>query len=134
MRYRPIDHDPEDPRLGRFIPDDWEHVEKYALSAIPPDERPTQSPVVIGVNWYSEFDNPEVDEASGETYIAKGGAGSLTRVRGGHCVGFGWSRCMSILNKPEYAARWLWDRAKEQDEWPETKPGDNNGTSVRSAG
>ena len=33
MRYRPIDHDPEDPRLGRFIPDDWEHVESYPLTA-----------------------------------------------------------------------------------------------------
>jgi hypothetical protein len=165
MRYRPIDHDPEDPRLGRFIPDDWKHVESYPLTALPPDERPTQSPVVIGVNWYSEFDDPEVDEGTGETFVARGGAGSLTRVRGGHCVclepggemtdreewyafydqgsegacvGFGWSRCMSILNGQEtgqqYTARWLWDRAKELDQWPETEPGDNNGTSVRSAG
>jgi hypothetical protein len=164
MRYRPIDDDPEDPRLGRFIPDDWGHVESYPLTALTPDERPTQSPVVIGVNWYAEFDNPEVDESSGETFIARGGADSLTRVRGGHCVclepggemtdreewrtfydqgregacvGFGWSRCMSILNTKEdtqeYAARWLWDRAKEKDQWPETNPGDNNGTSVRSA-
>jgi hypothetical protein len=53
----------------------------------------------------------------------------------GACVGFGWSRCMSILNDAElYAARWLWDRAKEGDEWGETNPGDDNGTSVRSAG
>ena len=58
MRYRPIDHDPEDPRLGRFIPDDWGHVESYPLTALAPEERPTQSPVVIGVNWYSEFDDP----------------------------------------------------------------------------
>jgi hypothetical protein len=161
MRYRPIDHDPEDPRLGRFIPDDWEHVEKYALTALPPEERPTQSPVVIGVNWYTEFDNPEEDAESGETFIARGGAATLTKIRGGHCVclepgsamtdqpgwrefynqghegacvGFGWSRCMSLLNKPEYAARWLWDRAKEADQWPETQPGDDNGTTVRAAG
>jgi hypothetical protein len=32
MRYRPIDGDPEDTRLGRFIPDDWTHVEKYPLT------------------------------------------------------------------------------------------------------
>ncbi len=32
-----------------------------------------------------------------------------------------------------YDARWRWDRSKENDEWPETKPGDDNGTSVRSA-
>jgi len=41
---------------------------------------------------------------------------------------------MSLLNGELYAARWLWDRAKEQDEWDETNPGDDNGTSVRAAG
>jgi hypothetical protein len=161
MRYRPIDHDPEDPRLGRFIPDDFNHVEKYPLTALPEEERPTQVPVVIGVNWYAEFDNPELDSETDEHWVARGGADSLTRIRGGHCVclepggepnteewwdfydqgqegacvGFGWSRCMTILNQGSlYAARWLWDRSKEQDQWPETNPGDNNGTSVRSAG
>lgn len=163
MRYRPIDHDPEDPRLSRFIPDDWRHVEKFPLSALPVEERPTLSPVVIGIHWYVEMDNPTRDDETGEYFIARGGPDSLTRIRGGHCVclepggndlhdqdewyafydqgkegacvGFGWSRCMSILNKdPKYAARWLWDRAKEGDEWAETNPGDNNGTSVRAAG
>jgi len=160
MRYRPIDRDPDDPRLGRFIPDDWEHVERYPLTALSAEEQPARVPVVIGVNWYSEFDNPEQDGESGEYFVARGGADSLTRVRGGHCVclepggepdpedwwdfydqgaegacvGFGWSRCMSILNQELYTARWLWDRAKDSDEWPETNPGDENGTSVRAAG
>ena len=160
MRYRPIDRDPDDPRLGRFIPDTWEHVEKYPLTALPPEERPTKSPVVLGVNWYTEFDNPEQDEKSGEYFVARAGAGSLTKIRGGHCVclepggepdpeawwnfydqgaegacvGFGWSRCMSILNGELYVARWLWDCAKESDEWPDTNPGDENGTSVHAAG
>lgn len=40
---------------------------------------------------------------------------------------------MTLLNKQLYAARWLWDRAKETDEWPDTNPGDENGTSVRAA-
>jgi hypothetical protein len=40
---------------------------------------------------------------------------------------------MSILNKELYDARWLWDRAKASDEWPDTNPGDDNGTSVRAA-
>jgi hypothetical protein len=160
MRYRPIGTDAEDQRLGRFIPDDWRHVERYPITALAPEARPKRTPVVIGVNWYREFDNPEKDATSGEFFIAKGGAKSLTQVRGGHCVclepggltdkdrnysfynqghegacvGFGWSRCMTLLNRGQYyAARWLWDRAKEQDEWPETKPGDNNGTSVRAA-
>ncbi|MGW4486500.1 hypothetical protein ACWEOE_21965 [Amycolatopsis sp. NPDC004368] len=157
MRYRPIGTDPDDPRLGRFIPDDWHHVERYPLAALPAEERPARTPVVIGVNWYREFDEPEQDERSGELFIAR--AGSLSTVRGGHCVclepggtpdsdewyafydqgaegacvGFGWSRCMSLFNNEEYAARWLWDAAKRRDEWPETKPGDDNGTSVRAA-
>jgi hypothetical protein len=160
MRYRPIDRDPDDPRLGRFIPDDWRHVESYPLTALAAEDRPSRVPVVIGVNWYSEFDKPEQDEETGEYFVARGGRDSLTRIRGGHCVclepggepdleewwdfydqgaegacvGFGWSRCMSILNRELYAARWLWDRAKEIDQWPETNPGDDNGTSVRSAG
>lgn len=160
MRYRPINGDPEDPRLGRLIPDDWGHIERYPLSALPEEARPTRSPVVIGINWYAEFDHPELDAKSGEQFVARGGTDALTKVRGGHCVclepggepdpesswdfydqghegacvGFGWSRCMSILNKELYVARWLWDRAKESDEWPDTNPGDDNGTSVRSAG
>jgi len=161
MRYRPIDDDPQDSRLGRFIPDDWNHVESHPLTALSPEERPTHVPVVLGVNWYSEFDDPQVDEGTGEHFVARGGAGSLTRIRGGHCiclepggepdteewwdfynqgaegacVGFGWSRCMTLLNNGSmYAARWLWDRSKELDQWPDTNPGDNNGTSVRTAG
>jgi hypothetical protein len=160
MRYRPINGEPEDPRLGRFVPDDWQHVDRYPITALAAGERPTRTPVVIGVNWYAEFDNPELDERSNEYFIARGGADTLTNVRGGHCVclepggepdqlawrefydqgkegacvGFGWSRCMTILNDgQQYAARWLWDRAKEIDEWPETKPGDDQGTSVRAA-
>jgi hypothetical protein len=161
MRYRPIDDEPQDPRLGRFIPDDWDHVNGYPLTALATDDRPAQVPVVLGVNWYREFDDPEVEEETGEYWVARGCASTLTRIRGGHCVclepggepdieewwdfydqgaegacvGFGWSRCMTILNAGnQYAARWLWDRSKEIDQWPETKPGDNNGTSVRSAG
>jgi len=159
MRYRPLDGEPEDDRLGRFIPDDWGHVEKYPLAALAAEARPARVPVVIGVNWYAEFYDPERDEATGEYFVARSGASSLTRIRGGHCVclepggepdpeawwefydqgregacvGFGWSRCMSILNQELYAARWLWDQSKKRDQWPETNPGDDDGTSVRAA-
>ncbi|HEY7595791.1 MAG TPA: hypothetical protein VH969_21770 [Actinophytocola sp.] len=161
MRYRPMNGEPDDMRLGRLVPDDWRHVERYPITALAESERPSRTPVVIGVNWYREMDDPERDPKSGEYFIVRGGARSLTTVRGGHCVclepggepdrvawqefydqgkegacvGFGWSRCMTILNDGQrYAARWLWDRAKDTDEWPETNPGDNDGTSVRAAG
>lgn len=140
--------------LGRRVPTDWKHVEKYALSDLPTAEIPTGNPIVIGVNWYSNFDNP-VKGSDGRYWIGKGNLGS---VRGGHCVcvrgvkldlytwwdfydqgwegacvGFGTSRMMSLMNRKRYAARWLWDRAKEVDEWSDTNPGDDNGTSVRAA-
>lgn len=158
MRYRPMDSDPSDPRLGRFIPDDWEHVERHPLSAVPEEQRPECTPVVIGVNWYTEMFRPEHDAGIDEYFIAPGGPDTLTNIEGGHCVclepgdaekneawweifdqgnegacvGFGWSRAMSLLNDELYAPRWLWDRAKEVDEWGETNPGDDNGTSVRA--
>jgi hypothetical protein len=53
--------------------------------------------------------------------------------REGACVGFGCSRMMSLLNRKRYDARWLWDWAKMTDEWPQTNPGDDEGTSVRAA-
>lgn len=64
----------------------------------------------------------------------------------GACVGFAWSMAMAILNEKQarknkirpythmYNARWLWNEAKKIDVWPDTNPGDDNGTSVRAAG
>lgn len=140
--------------LGRRAPTDWAHVDRYPLIAALAPAAPT--PVVIGVNWYVEFDRPERG-ADGAWWIARDGR--LTRVRGGHCVclepagarrdtdawwrfydqgaegacvGFGLSRLSSLDNRKRYDGRWLWNRAKEIDEWPDTNPGDDNGTSVRA--
>ena len=41
------------------------------------------TPVVIGVNWYAKFDEPEYDGRLKRWWI---GRGSLGRLRGGHCV------------------------------------------------
>lgn len=140
--------------LGRIAPTDWTHVERYPLTASVMPPKPV--PVAIGVNWYVEFDTPERDSA-GHYWIAR--SGKLTTIRGGHCVclkprgvkdqvawwrfydqgregacvGFGCSRMMTLLNRKRYDARWLWNAAKSVDEWPDTNPGDDNGTSV-SAG
>ncbi len=139
--------------LGRRQPPDFDHVEKYPLSALRSADVPTRVPVVIGVDWWTNFDVPVKD---GSRYWI--GRGDLGEIRGGHCVcipsrqrdlrawhgfydqgsegacvGFGTSRMMSLLNRRRYEARWLWDRAKEIDDWPDTNPGDSNGTSVRAA-
>jgi hypothetical protein len=141
--------------LGRRVPTDFRHVELYPLSALPRKDEPTRVPVVLGVNWYVEFDRPVEDKKTGRFWVLD----NLSQVRGGHCVcvpadphrdraswwrfydqgregacvGFGCSRAMTNLNRRRYYARWLWDQAKLIDEWPETKPGDNQGTSVRAA-
>jgi len=115
----------------------------------------TPVPVVLGVNWYSNFDRPVMGN-DGRWWI---GRGNLGRLRGGHavclkpqslrdsaawwrfydqgregaCVGFAASRAMTLLNRKRLDARWLWNRSKECDEWQETNPGDDHGTSVRAA-
>lgn len=142
--------------LGRKIPDDrydWSHLETHPLSFATAQALPPR-PVAIGINWYSNFDRPV--KRGNAYYIGEGDLGSI---RGGHCVclkprgaadptswwefynqgnegacvGFGCSRMMSHLNRKRYFARWLWDWSKATDEWPETNPGDDEGTSVHAA-
>jgi hypothetical protein len=139
--------------LGRRVPEDDEHIVKYPLTASTMPTIPT--PVVLGVNWYSAFDSPQKD-SQGHYWIGRDG--KLGSVRGGHCVclkpkgvsdttgwwdfynqgaegacvGFGTSRAVTLMNRKRYFARWLWDQAKLADEWSDTNPGDDNGTSVRA--
>lgn len=141
--------------LGRRAPTDWEHIDKYPLRAAEAPALPV--PVVWGINWYESFDNPIKDD-NGMYWVGRN-AKQLGRIRGGHaimspvnirkdaaswrtfynqgaegaCVGFASSRMMSHLNRKRYDARWLWSKAKEVDEWSDTNPGDDNGTSVRAA-
>jgi hypothetical protein len=139
--------------LGRLVPLDFKHIEKYPLTFSTTPDKPV--PVTIGVNWYANFDTP-VKDNRGRYWV---GQSKLGHIRGGHCVcippqslldayiwynyynqgtegacvGFGASRMMSLLNRRRYNARWLWEQAKAIDEFPETNPGDNNGTTVRAA-
>lgn len=141
--------------LGRRVPTDFTHIDKFPLSALASIEIPKAVPVTLGINWYSAFDNPQ--KSNGYWFIGKDG--NLGSIRGGHCVclkpdaiqdptawwtwydqgsegaceGFGHSRMMSLLNRRKYNPRWLWDQAKLIDEWPDTNPGDDNGTSSRAA-
>jgi hypothetical protein len=151
--------------LGRRAPTDWKHYEKFPLTAATTPATPV--PVAIGVNWYSDFDNPVqkgsrswIGLNSKQLGTIRGGhcvclepgdqldgQGKVTRLlqdsqswwdfydqgKEGACVGFGCSRMMSLLNRKRYDARWLWDWAKSTDDWPETNPGDDEGTSVRAA-
>jgi len=143
-------------QLGRRTPSDWKHVDKYPISALRTEEIPKKVPVTIGVNWYTDFDKPV--KKSGYWWIGLDSK-NLGTLRGGHCValkppslvdpvswwiyynqvkegkcvGEGCSRMMSLLNRKRYDPTWLWNEAKMIDEWADTNPGDNNGTSVRAA-
>lgn len=52
----------------------------------------------------------------------------------GACVGHGSSMMKSILDGGRrYNPFWLWNESKKIDEWSDTNPGDDNGTSVRAS-
>lgn len=138
--------------LGRRVPSDWRHVDRYRLTAITAPTTPT--PVIAGTNWYTGFDTPVWDMRGGFWYLRGGDIGS---VRGGHafclkpdhvldtipwwhfydqgsegaCVGFACSRAMTLLNRQRYDAFWLYRSAQAIDEWADTPP--EEGTSVRAA-
>lgn len=107
--------------LGRKVPGDWKHVERNRFRVAAPSE-PVEKTLSLPW-WHNRHD--------------QGNEGA--------CVGFGSSMMMAILNSTQrrvdmprgYTVRydpwWLWDEAKRIDEWPDTNPGDDNGTSVRAA-
>jgi hypothetical protein len=135
--------------LGRRPPTDDKHIQQYGLTLQTVPVKPT--PVVLGINWYSAFDDPE--PINGKYWIGRGQ--DWGSIRGGHaicvkpasivdtagwytyydqgnegsCVGFSSSRMMSLLNRKRYDAEWLYHEAQRLDEWPGE---DYDGTSVRA--
>lgn len=97
--------------LGRRVPTDWKHVEKFRFATIAPVSVTRAERTLPLPRYRLKYDQGTE----------------------GACVGFGSSWMTSILNRSFYDAPWLWDRAKERDEWADTNPGDGNGTSVRAA-
>lgn len=96
--------------LGRRRSPDTKHIEKYpfrVVRAVANVENILPLP-----SWHEEHDQGTE----------------------GACVGYGWSMAKAILDKQRFNDAWLWNEAKKIDIWPDTNPGDNNGTSVRAAG
>lgn len=126
-------------QLGRQVPKDWKHVEKYPLRALG-DEAPIGVPGVAGIAWFTGDDAPQRDNL-GRYWIGRGSRGGY---RGGHaiaaksrqpdaegwhafydqnpyggaCVGFSLSRMMSHYNRVRYAGEWLYYEAQKVDYWP----------------
>jgi hypothetical protein len=138
--------------LGLIKPPDTDHIEKYPLSALGADA-PTDTPVVVGFDWMTNFDSPEL--VDGVYWVGKGNLGT---VRGGHCfclkppalsddpawwsyydqdrpkptsrcVGFGDARAQSLLHGIEFNATWLYDAARNKEGNHSTE----EGSTVRAA-
>jgi len=144
--------------LGRRVPPDWKHVDKFPLTASTIPAPPT--PIVGGFNWYEDFDHPI--KIGSRYWIGKNSDGSIKQnlggIRGGHaicikpenvsdvkawrpfynqgstgeCEGFSHSRMMSLLNRHRYDAAWLYFQATEVDEYPGNEGDPNYGTSNRA--
>lgn len=140
--------------LGRRPPTDDLHIQKYGLTLQTVPDKPT--PVVLGINWYQSFFEPEELTVNGRKQYWIGRGTDWGSVAGGHaiavkpddltdtvgwwkffdqgdapsCVGFSTSRMMALLNRRRYDATWLYHRAQDAyDEWPGN---DYDGTSVRA--
>ena len=103
--------------LGRRVPPDFDHVDKYRMSKLIVQTIDSVEDVLPLPPFRAFYDQGQE----------------------GSCVGFGWSWAMSILNReigtrrfPKYDARWLYHRAQLADEWDDTPP--EEGTSVRAGG
>lgn len=104
--------------FGRKPPSDWLHTELYPLAAAAPIPIPDHIVKTLAVP--KDFK---------KAYYQNGYNG---------CVGASLSQMMAFYNSKEggpcvrYDWQWLWNQAKAIDEFPDTKPGDNEGTSVRA--
>ncbi len=106
--------------LGRREPKNFDHVSRAPYMAAPPF---VVEKMLVLPTWIAQHDQG----------------------RQGACVGFGTSLMMSIINENQCRRQgdmtpnirfnpWaLWNAAKEIDEFPETAPGDDNGTTVKAA-
>ncbi len=140
--------------LGALPPTDDKHRVKYPLTAeaLPDEPRP----LVIGIPWFSAFDQPvERTHGAHTEHIIGIDPNNLGNLRGGHCVcvsmhghrdtrgwwkfynqksegacvGAGVCRALSLMNRERYDLFELYRQAQLQDEWP----GENySGTSVRA--
>lgn len=109
--------------LGRREPTDWRHVDRFPFAAVAPATVANAEKVLRLPWWHKSHD--------------QGSEGS--------CVGHGTAMERAITNTAQnrlthlvlptrrYNSIWIWNQAKSIDEWPDTNPGDENGTSVRAA-
>jgi len=97
--------------LGRRVPEDRRHIEKYPFAGL---RLPTPATVerALPLPPYRQVYD------QGHTH---------------GCVGYSSTWMMSLLNRRRYDPVWLWDEAKRVDPFADTRPGDRSETTVRAA-
>lgn len=132
----------DDPRLDRLPSPYTTHLDRFPLTVETMPDEPR--PMPIGINWYSNFDQPIRIKVRGRTYWAIGD-GDLGRIRGGHatclrpwgiadltawwayynqlnegrCVEFAWLRALTLMNRVRYdiTSRWHYWEMQRRDTW-----------------
>lgn len=133
----------EDRRLDRVPTGHTIHLDKYPLTSSTVPGNPT--PMPIGINWYSNFDQPVRRTLSNGRGYWVIGEGDLGHRRGGHatclkpwdvedltawwvyydqgsegrCVEFACLRAMTLMNRLRYdiTSRWHYHEMQERDYW-----------------
>lgn len=106
--------------LGRLVPGDFRHLDKYPLAALA-----SATPATV------ERILRLPQEGRMRPHYHQGRPDPDGRTRVGACVGFSLSWLMTTLNRKPYDAFWLYDQAQQIDEWPGQEPA-FVGTSVRA--
>jgi hypothetical protein len=109
--------------LGRRTPADLNHVKKYPFAAISAETTAVVEKTLALPRWHWLHD--------------QGREGSCV----GHAAAFERAVTNSTQNKILHLIRYsrrydpldIWNTAKAVDEWSDTNPGDQNGTSMRAA-
>lgn len=108
--------------LGRRKPEDWTHVERYPYRALKPE-------IVAEVNKILKLPSWHWTHDQGQEGSCVGHAGVMERA----ITNLAQNRLASILSPGRrYDPLWAWDQAKIVDPFPDTNPGDDNGTLVSS--
>ena len=107
--------------LGRRAPSDDEHVLNYPFAAATPE---TVERVLKLPHWHRSHIQAQTSSCVGHASVMERAiANTAQNIR--EQLARPWTR--------RYDPMSLWESAKAIDEWPDTNPGDNEGTSVRAA-
>lgn len=108
--------------LGRKVPTDWRHVERYPLRSLAYMTVAKVKYTLSLPSWHWSHDQGFEGSCVGHGIVMER---SITNTRQNRLMQF-------LFPSRRYDPIHVWNQAKRIDEWPDTNPGDDNGTSVRA--